>query len=174
MKTIFLNTFLISLLLIPACFGQSLEENQKDAFTKRQIKRTSWETLSMSMDFTAYYRISKIDSTIYFDLKMMIASGSVFAINKGQEIMFKLTNGEIVKSGSLEYAITCTGCGAKGYVGSAAQGIDISYLLDSTQINLLKNNVVEKVRIYTTDGYVEHIIKSGAYTKLKKSLSLIE
>ena len=95
-------------------FGQKLVTNKIDGFTNSSIKRTSYERLNWSTSFVGYFRISKINENTYFDLKMMINT-SVFSINKGQEIMFKFFSGEIIKLPNIEYAITCTGCGAKGF-----------------------------------------------------------
>lgn len=154
-------------------FGQTLEKNEVDEFTNNSVKRTSWETINMTMKFTAYFRISKINDNTYFDLKMMIGT-SVFSINKGQELMIKLSNDNIVKLPNLEYAITCRGCGAKGLSGSEAQGIQVSYPISKEQIEQLKSGTGNKLRIYTNDGYVENDMKAKNYNKIIKALSLVE
>lgn len=155
-------------------FGQTLEENKIDDFTKNTVKRTSWETLNMSMKFTAYFRISKINEHTYFDLKMGIGLGEIFSIGKDQEIMFKLANDSIVSLPNLEYALTCKGCGAKGYMGSAAQSIQVSYPINIEQIEFLKKEKALKVRVYTNTGYVEDELKDKNALKIKKALSLVE
>ena len=168
---------LISTLLFGLSFslaGQVLEENKVDEFTKHSVKRTSWETLNSSMKFNAYFRISKIDDLIYFDLKMSIGVGEVFSIKKDQELMFKLANDSIVSLPNLEYALTCKGCGAKGYMGSAAHGIQVSYPINIKQIDLLKKEKVIKARVYTSTGYVEDELKDKNALKIKKALSLVE
>lgn len=154
-------------------FGQTLEENKVDEFTNNTVKRTSWETLNMTMKFTAYFRVSSINDHDYFDLKLMLG-GKVFSIGKDQEIMFKLDNGEFVKLPNLKFTITCTGCGAKGYSGSAAQGIKVSYPIDKEQFEKLKNNTVVKIRIYTNDGYVENDTKEKHAKKIQTALKLVE
>lgn len=169
------RTFLSVIIFICLSFqilGQELVENKIDDFTNNTVKRTSWETINMTMKFTAYFRISKINDNFYFDLKMMIGTG-VFSIGEGQEIMFKLSDGEIIKLPNLEYAITCTGCGAKGFSGSQAQGIKVSYGITPEQIKKLKNNLAIKIRIYTNDGYVENDLKSKYYKKVQKAISLV-
>jgi hypothetical protein len=150
-----------------------LEENKVDEFTNHAVKRTSWETLVMTMKFTTYFRISKIDSIVWLDTKMIIGA-SVFAIGEGQEIMFKLTTDEIVKLPNLKYEVTCRGCGAIGFSGSQAQGISVSYPMEPEQISQLMEYQVEKVRIYTTDGYVEDDVKFENYVKLRNALKLIK
>lgn len=132
----------------------NLEENYIDEFTGNSVKRTSWETLNMTMQFTAYYRISKINDHYYLNLKMML--NKVFSISKDQEFMFKLDDGTVLKFLNLEYTTTCRGCGAKGFSGSEAQGIEVSYPVKKEQIDILINNRIEKLRIYTNDGYLEN------------------
>jgi hypothetical protein len=175
MKKIILLVTLITVIIGNAfqLYGQTLEEDKVDEFTNNSIKRTSWETLNMSMDFTAYYRISSINNQKYFDLKLMIGA-KVFSINKDQELMFKLENGEFVKLPNLEYSITCTGCGAIGFSGSQAQGAKIMYPIDDAQFEMLKNNTVVKVRIYTSDGYVEDETKEKYAIKMQKAIKLVE
>ena len=175
-KTAF--TILIAILLgtTSLTYGQTLEENKVDEFTDNTVKRTSWETLNMTMSFTSYFRISHINDNYYFDLKMMIGGtgGKVFSIAKDQEIMFKLDNGEIVKLPNLEYTITCTGCGAKGLSGSNAQGIKVSYSINKEQFEQLKNNTIIKIRIYTNDGYIEEDTKEKHAKKIPYALKLVE
>ena len=170
----FFLTMIFTLGISFQIISQELVVNKIDDFTGNTVKRTSWETLNMTMKFTAYFRISKINDNYYFNLKMMLGGGSVFSIGEGQEFMFKLSNGEIIKLPNLEYAITCTGCGAKGFSGSQAQGIQVSYRIMPEQIEKLKNNPAIKIRIYTNDGYVENDLKPKYYKKVQKALSLVE
>ena len=152
--------------------GQKLAENKVDDFTGNSIKRTSWETLNMTMTFTAYFRISRINDNFFFDLKMI--TGSVFSIGKGQKLMFKLSDGEIIELQNFKYAISCIGCGAKGISGSGVQGIRVLYPISSENIKKLKNNLAVKIRVYTNDGYLEIKIKSTKFRKVQKALSLVE
>jgi hypothetical protein len=167
------KTLLLLLIITSSlAFSQTLEENKVDEFTNASVKRTSWETLNMTRKFDAYFRISKIDSIVLFDLKMIL--GNVFSIDEGQEIMFKLTNDEIVKLPNLEYEITCSGCGAIGYAGSRAQGIYVKYPMKSEQIEKLMNDRVEKIRVYTNVGYVEDEFRNEDYLKFQKALTLVK
>lgn len=154
--------------------GQTLEENKVDEFTNNTVKRTSWEMFNSDFKFTAYFRVSQINDNQYFDLKLMLASGSVFSIGKDQEIMFKLSNDTIIKLPNLEYSVSCRGCGAKGLMGSEAQGIQVSYPISKTQSDLLKSISIAKVRIYTNDGYIEDEMKTKNAVKIKKALALLE
>ncbi len=153
--------------------GQVLKENKVDDFTNNTIKRTSWESINMTMQFAAFFRISKINDNTFFDLKMLKGK-SVFSIDEGQELMLTMSNQDIVKLPNLEYTVTCLGCGAKGLVGSKCQGINVSYPLTNEQIEVLKTYTGKKLRIYTNDGYVENDMKIQNYKKIQTALVLIE
>ena len=165
--------FILTLCLLAhqPTYSQSLEEDKVDEFTGNSIKRTSWEILNQTMKFNAFTRISEINGNVYLDLKLM--TGKVFAIDEGDEFMLKLNNDEILKLQNLKYEITCTGCGARGYSGSQAQGLSVVYLLSKDQIDKLLEFGIMKIRIYTTDGYLEEDLKTKNSNVLMNSLKLL-
>ena len=152
--------------------AQNIVENKVDEFTKTSIKRTSWENLTSSIIYTTYFRFSKINNELFFDLKLI--DGTVFYISEGQEIMFKLSNDEILTLNNFKSEHTCTGCGAKGFVGSTGNGIQVSYPLNKEHFELLKKYDVLKIRIYTSEGYREDELKTKNLKKFKKGLSIID
>lgn len=170
--TILIVTVLIG--LVSDAKAQTIEEDYIDEFTGDTITRTSWETLIFDSSYVSYFRISRINNNEYFDLKLMFSvnGGKVFSIDKDQKIMFKLENGNFVKIPNSKYEITCNGCGAKGISGANAQGIKVSYPMINDQFNNLKNNLILKIRIYTTDGYIEFEPKKKHAKKIKVGLSL--
>ena len=170
MKKILLFLFISSFM-----FAQEIEKNYKDEFTGSQIIKTDWEFLNnASKGFSAKFRISKINENYYLDLKMMIGSSNpkVFSIHEGDKLMFKLSNDEILELLSESSEVTCTGCGSTGLVGSAAQGINISYSITEEQFQQLKSTPVAKLRIYTTDGYVENDVKDKHAKTIQKTFQL--
>lgn len=166
-------TLLLVLMVSSATYSQTLEENKVDEFTGNSVKRTSWEILNQTMKFNAFSRISRINENTYLDLKIMIG-GKVFAIAEGDELMLKLSNDEIIKLQSIKYEITCTGCGARGYSGSQAQGLSVIYSIANDQIEKLKNNSIIRVRIYTTNGYVEEDTKPKNADIIMNALKLTD
>lgn len=166
-------TILVTIMLgvISQVFSQTLEENKVDELTNTNIQRTSWETLNMTLRFNSYFRISRINEQNYLDLKMMI--GKPFSIKEKDELMFTLSNGEFVKLLNLKDAKTCIGCGAIGFNGSIAAGIEVSYILDKEQFEKLKNNTVVKINVYTSKGYVEEKVKEKNGKKISTALSLL-
>lgn len=159
--------------IFSSILGQEIAENKIDEFTKDSVKRTSYEALNNSSNFTASFRISKINGTEYFDLKIMLG-GSVFSIGKGQKLMFKLYNDSIVELSNIEYSLSRKGCGAKGFIGSAAEGVKTSYLLGKNEHAIFAEHKIIKLRVYTTNGYVENDIKEKNALTLQKALKLIE
>ncbi len=175
MKKHFGINIIISIILLQFSIinvsAQEIVEDQIDEFTKDIIKRTSWEKLAMDSKIMAYFRISKINDNLYFDVK--IGDGSVFSIEKGQDLMFKSMNGDILKIQNTEYKLTCTGCAAIGVMGSSGQGIMTSYLLEKEIAAKLKNEKIEKIRIYTSKEYFEIDLNTKNSMKINKSLNLL-
>lgn len=164
--------FLIILFCISAkSFGQKLEENKIDDFTKDSIKRTSWESLYSTISGNAHYRFSLVNDNETFDFKLML--DRIFFIDKDMQIMFKLQNGDIVTLNNLEYTFTCKGCGATGFIGSEAQGIEVSYPISKHQVEKLKAGKIVKVRVYTSDGYLDENVKEKNAAKIIASLNLL-
>jgi hypothetical protein len=166
---------IITLILIAFYQSQSqkLVEDGVDEFTGNYVKRTSWKTICENMSIVVYFRVTKINKDIFFNLKVM-KNNKVFSIDKDALLMFKLENKEVVELPNLEYAMTCIGCGAISISGSQTEGIETSYLLNHEQFNKLKNNVAIKFRIYSSLGYMEDDLKLNNYEKIKKSLTLIQ
>lgn len=155
--------------------SQTIVENQIDEFTNQSIKRTSWEPLSKNMNGALHFRISQINSHYFLDLKMIIGQGgSVFSIGENDELMFKFMNGEVIKMMNKKFTITCEGCGAVGFIGSTAQGIQVSYPLNEDQVKLIVSNNIEKIRVYRTKDYIEESIKPKYADSVKIALSLLQ
>ncbi len=170
MKKILLFLFISSF-----AFAQKIEKDYKDEFTGSQIIKSDWEYLNnASKGFSAKFRLSKIDDLHYLDLKMMIGSShpKVFSIHEGDKLMFKLSSDVIIELPSLSSEVTCTGSGSTSLVGSAAQGINISYSITEEQFQQLKSTPVAKLRIYTTDGYVENDVKEKHAKTIQKTFQL--
>jgi hypothetical protein len=81
--------------------------------------------------------------------------------------------GDVIKLQNLQDAKTCEGCGAVGFKGSQAPGIEVFYVLDKGQVEKLKAHNIVKVRIYTSEGYLENDIKDKVAQKIIASLNLL-
>ncbi len=162
---------LLLLFITTTIYCQEIVKNETDDFTGKSIKETSWISLQRSNDYS-YTRFRKIDNTYTFDYKLMY-NGQVFSVDKGDKLMFKFLNNEIMELENNEYAITGIGNGATGLIGSSAMGIYLHFMVDESQIKKIADNTIQKVRLYTTDGYIEGEIKEKLYKKFKKQAELI-
>ena len=155
-------------------FSQTLKENKIDEFTKDTIKRTSWKSLRENMFETYYFRISKINNSYYFGLKIML-NNTVFSIDKENELAFKLENDSIITLNNLQYKITSYGDGAISPAGSASLGIHVEYAgLNKILIDTLKKHKVVKIRIYFIDKYKEVDINDKHAQFIINALNLIK
>lgn len=162
----------ISFSVVYNSYSQELVENKIDDFTNKTVKKTSWERLFLSKKGNVYFRISNIDNSYYFDFKYM--DGSVFSVEKGAKLMFKLENDSIYSLENLEYGITGYGDGAIGLVGSQGMGIKLSYVsLDDPNFEILGNKKVKKLRFYTSKGYVEEDLKPEKAKLIPNAINLV-
>jgi hypothetical protein len=167
-NTLFVLAFIVTSI---AAGAQHLAENKVDEFTKKSVKRTTWEKFIYSMKGSAFIRASKIDSTVLLDFKF--SNTDVISIREGSRFMLKTESDSIITLNSLEYTISCKGCGATGFAGSAAEGIEVRYPVSMEQVNYLISHPATKLRFYTTDGYLEFEIKEKFAKALQQQLMLI-
>ncbi|MDR3695076.1 hypothetical protein [Mucilaginibacter sp.] len=169
------KAFLIALIILTGVatksIAQKLQENKTDDFTKKSVKRTSWEAFTSTGGPNAHFRISLVGDDETFDFKLMM--DKVFSIDQGRTIILKLDNGDLITIENSAYAITCNGCGAVGLKGSEAEGIETSYALNKEQIEKLKAHKVLSARISTNDGYFDADIKDKNAVKLIACLNLL-
>jgi len=168
------KVYLILFTLFTAfCNAQKISEDYIDEFTKNHVKRTDWEALTFEIKAVTSYRFSKIDNQYFLQLKIML--GDVyFSINENDELMLKFTNEEIVTLKNIKSTTTCVGCGATGFNGSQSQGINVSYNISNEQYQLLTQNSISKIRIYTNKSYIDLEIKKKKADILQNALKLIK
>lgn len=150
--------FFLLLLLLPCfCFSQTIS-SKKDEFTKAMITETSWEKIVMGWQMAGYMRIRKIDNSYYLQFKVM-RNNSVFSVREDAELMLKTLKDSVITLKNIKYEITCRGCGAVGFAGSNGLGVELSFALNDEQIEFLRTNSIDKIRLYASDGYSEEKIK---------------
>jgi hypothetical protein len=152
---------LIILALIPfAVYGQKITENKKDDMTGHTIIKTSKERLTGMSSNWIKAGVIKINNAEYLALTIS-NGGSFFIIREGAELMIKLDNDSIIKgySNSLESAND----------GVGGKQADCIYKFANTEP--LKSKNISKIRVYTTEGYVDFDVKKGDI--IKKEFELI-
>jgi hypothetical protein len=171
-KMLFL--FLLSIPVFSVCFGQKLKENKVDEFTGRIIKSTSLEYIvneqpMFGNPFIFGIQIERIDSLIV--LKAELQLRGVFSIRKDQDLMFKLEEGKMVTLKNNEYVIS------ERYGDRQIAHINyvIGYINEGSEtLELMKNYKVAKLRIYTSDGYIDKEIKEKNQDIIKKCIEIVD
>lgn len=165
--------FLIILFYCSLFFGQELETDEVDEFTGSKIKTTTWKTYYAGFSQSwIYTRMRRVNDSYFIQLKL-IEKDLYFSINTDDPLMIKLKNEDVIKLFTQEYEITCRGCGSIGLLGSALQGIHVSYFIGIKDLHTLLTNEVEKIRIYTSAGYIEKEIKSKNNIFLQNQIELV-
>lgn len=139
--------------------AQKIIEDKVDDFTHMHVVRTDWEMLySKFSGVIIHARISKLDTLVYLELKLMGAG--VVGMAENTDLLLKMANDSVVTLKNLKSTISCIGCGAVGMSGSKLQGIELSFPLPASEKKILSANEISKLRIYLTGGFVEENIKS--------------
>lgn len=169
------NIILILFFLISAnwSFGQKLAKNEIDEFTGKTVIETSWETLNTSSKLYSYVRFRKVDSTIYFNFKMM-SGGRVYSVDKGEVLYLKFADETIVKVSNSKYELTTYGAGAVGLIGSRALGVQLTCIINQSTLLKLEEKTLAKVRVYTSNGYLEAKVKKKQAERFKELAKLID
>jgi hypothetical protein len=151
------------LILLPGlCHGQEylryeLAENRVDEVTHDTIKRSYWQVLErggLSRKLNTFYRISRINHKYFLDLKI-IEGGDVFVVARNAELRLVLEDGNILLLHNQEYEVSCNGCGARGYNGSGAQGVMLSFAVSSADLHTLFRHYITNIGINTGEDYLE-------------------
>lgn len=151
MRTIILT----ACLLIPYwATSQKIAVNETDEFTGNRVIKTEWEKLSAYLDFTVTYsRISKINGDYFLEIKHM--NDKINTIPKEEIMYLKLKNGEIIELLNLETTVSSHGGGSIGFAGSKALGFHLIFHLPEMTYYKLRESLLEKIRINTSEGYIE-------------------
>lgn len=173
MKNILLILSLI-FLIINTTVGQKILIKD-DEFTGDRTERTSVEKLISKglQPSVLKYSFLKDKNSIVFDARVKLNGGNtVFAIGEGFEIIFLMVDGEKVVVKAIESIVSERGGG--GFFGSEKYGATIYYAFENNNdINKLKNVKINKVRVYTDEGYFEKKVAKKDAIKLSKCAELI-
>lgn len=101
------------------------------------------------------YEYQIIKSDIHYYLRLRIMLGSIFAVDEGGTIILKLENGKIVTLNDIKYSDTDIDDDAKKFGGSNAMGINLYLAINTEDLEAISNNKIVKIRLYSTDSYVD-------------------
>lgn len=167
-------TFLILTLASTISYSQDCKykRNEVDEFTKHKILETKEELFTISgmgLGFSTTYSLLKINDKRYITFK--VTSPSIFTLRKGSEIMFKT---ELENPITLEFPDSIVANST--YISSLKStfwngSMDIP--LSEEAYQRLLNEKITKLRVYTTDGFVDDDIASKRDKKFKSLLTCI-
>ena len=169
-------------------FSQKLEINKIDPGSGLLVKHTTWEKFTQGGDFNSYFRVSQVDSSYFFDIRIILATHAGFEIKSGQPLILTLANEETVTLNCFKTAVSCQACGAVTLAGSNVPGVEVSYTLSKEQIEKLRFNVLlskeqyekhkkkllEHLKIETSLGPIEHTLSENSYLQLRKAIRLVK
>lgn len=168
-----MKAIIFSLIFLPLfSVSQKLTENKVDEFTKNTVKRTSWNVLTPANKFRSMVRVSAINGLSTLNLKV-ICGGDVFSVEEGAKLMLMTETDSVVTLSNDEYAISRIGEGSDGMAFSALRGVNLTFIVPESSRGVLRENKIKKIRLYTTDGYVESEVKSGNADLIMKQFDLV-
>jgi hypothetical protein len=154
---------------------QYLQEDFVDATTGDTIKRTHWLVLqrgSVERKLNIYFRISSVNHSYIIDLKV-IQGASTFAVAKYAPLQMKLENGAELTLYNTEYQRSCKGCGARGYKGNDAEGVELSYPITEAALALLLDAHVARLKFTDGNGTYNRPVKENEAQTLMEELDLV-
>jgi pimeloyl-CoA synthetase len=164
------------LLFCSTAFAQKLITDKTDEFTHHKVKETSIEILAHPFKMSGFsydFRFKKVDEDVYLNLRIMLMSNSVFAIKDGRVLLLKMQNDSVIELKNSDYTISKRGAAGNGLSASNCEGASLYFSLSKEDIEMIKNNKIIKVRLYTTDGYTEQDVKAAADKRVKDALALV-
>lgn len=114
-----------------------------DEFTNAKVVSQVQSLLLFQKGYSVLFcDLKKINDQIRCDFVFSNDSYSILCVNDESNLMLKLTNGEIIKL---------------GHIGKVECGktITLYTVLSPENLNTLTDSQVEKIRCYTTEGYLD-------------------
>jgi hypothetical protein len=169
MKKVILLAVMTMCMLISG-FSQGISRSETDDFTGEKVITTTWDQLNssgLSCKNILLFKFRLENDIQFFHLNWI--SDKIVGISEDATIMFKLLDGKIVKFTNLSTTIASKGGGSTNITCNDKYGVSLILKCDDLSLLGDESNPVEKVRIYTNDGYVDIDIKDK-YAKKVPSL----
>jgi len=156
------NTYCFILIFINSLFiySQEIVKNEIDEFEKIRIIETNWIPIYKGFipGKTYLFRFSSYDSVRTLDIKISTSNNLIFGVNSGEGIVvLKCDDTTFIKFNNLNYKMTEPRGGTEGIWGGNTYGVWIKLTLNNFS-QLGKISRINKIRIYTTEGYFEEDI----------------
>lgn len=164
-NVIHMKGILTTLLLVCAfgLRGQPCEYDRKeiDEFTGSDVTITKFTEL-YSDDFKLIkVQLMRVDS--FYSIVIGMNIGKIYAIDEGAQLMFIMEDSSVFATPSLKHTVAT---GRESIIGTIWYGTTAFYL-DSERLKMIATYGIKKLRIYTTDGYLEVTISPEAQNIIK-------
>lgn len=165
MKKIVLLVWLVALSTIS--YSQGISKSETDDFTGSKVIYTTWDQLNasgLSCKNVLLFKFRLENETQYFHLNWIF--DKVVAVPEGEKVMFKLKDGTLIKFYNISHVISSKGGGSTNVTCKDSYGVSLILKNEDLSVFANESNPIEKVRIYTTDGYVDIDIKEKYAAKV--------
>lgn len=170
MKKILLIFLILSISI--NLFSQKIKRSEIDKFTKQYVIETSFEKLSFDgFNASKNISVSFIHQENIDVLRVKWITNHVYSISKDNKILFMDNNNNIYNFFNISYVISERGAGSTGLSWSASQGLDFYITGDFDE---LKEKEITRIRIYTTDGYMDFKISEKYSNKFQSLYKIFE
>lgn len=170
-----MRSIILIALLLKATFSISQEiiKNEIDEFTGDKLKVSSWEKLAFTGTMNSYVRIKKVNSNFILSFRF-ITTNKTYSIDVGEVLLLKLKDNQILKLKNNSFQVSSIGGGSVGISGSNIFGIQINCIVENETLRKLNDNLIVKMRIYQSNGYIEEDVKKKRGENFNKLLNLFD
>ncbi|MBC8181546.1 MAG: hypothetical protein ISR57_00090 [Bacteroidales bacterium] len=159
--------FIIALVSSTANGQSTLEDWYINKNTGDTIMVTYWRNLFADRDFLVNYRLKRINSTTYIELKFHVGPYGGFTVSDTNSLWIKTMADEtiILKSDRNVTAtrgggrIKKTGEGRPELTGATVHGVQAFYPVPRKYCLVLQIDLIKKMRIFCSSGYYDAKIK---------------
>jgi len=170
-KTLLALTFVFA----NAAFAQECKykRNEVDEFTKNKILETKegvFTISGMGLGFSTGFALMKVNNDRF--LKLNVTSPSIFTLQNGSEIMFKVEGADPIVLNFPE-SIVANGVYNTSIKSTLWSG-SIAIPLSEENYKRFLNEKISKLRVHTANGYVDDDVSEKRDKKFKELLKCIE
>jgi len=153
-------------------YAQKIEKNEIDDFTGERVVYTNWERLHWGVRVLGKQILTRFgfeNGSGVFLLNWVCET--VLAVREDDKILFKLDNGEVHELVSNSYEIAAPGAATVNMLWGSTNSIGLS-LLYKGDLSFFGKGIVTKIRVNTTDGYIDIDLKKKEGEKLRKQYNV--
>lgn len=154
----------LAILLISAQLtAQTIAKDETDKFTKHHLVQTSWEPVRMNGFDKLQFRLSKIDTNLFLQLRLV--QPSPYAAGPEDKVYLRLENDSVAVLNIDKYGMPNN---MSGYWMA-----EYAYAIKPDAANLLSSAPLKDVRLTLTGGYIDYEIKKRNQSRLQEALKLL-